>query len=116
MIEAAFDEGLALARQSHALARGTTPHQLMHATWPVLAALYHLGRWDEMAEIVAEHIAAYAEEPAAECQFARDGPVIGATVLAHRGDLAGARELATIVGDPATDVQTASAWQAWFAI
>ena len=115
MVDARFADGLVLARRCRTLSAGTNPHQVMHATWPLLVALYHLGRWAEMDEILDEHLAAVAEEPASDCQFVRDGPVIGATVLAHRGDLAGARALAARSGDPFADLATATAWQARFA-
>ena len=115
MVDARFADGLALARRCHTLSVGTNPHQLMHATWPLLVALYHLGRWTEMDEILDEHLAALAEEPAIGCDFVRDGPVIGATVLAHRGDVAGAHALAARAGDPFADLATATAWQARFA-
>jgi hypothetical protein len=115
-IKADFETGLQLARRCHALARDAVAHQRMHVTWPLLAALYHLGRWDEMVPIAEEHVAAYAQEPAAECQFARDGPLIAASALAHMGQLEQARSLAAIPGDPAADPDTASDWQAWYLV
>jgi hypothetical protein len=75
----------------------------MHATWPLMAALYHLGRWRELLPTADEHVAAFDQDPAVICQFVRDGPVIGATVLAHRGELERARRLAAMVGDPMHD-------------
>jgi hypothetical protein len=62
-----------------------------------------------------EHVAAFDQDPAVICHFVRDGPVIGATVLAHRGELERARRLAAMVGDPMQDRDSASAWQALFA-
>jgi DNA-binding SARP family transcriptional activator len=114
-ISARFEEGLDLARRSHALSVDASPHQRMHATWPVMAALYHLGRWSELLPTVDEHVAAFDQDPAIICQFVRDGPVIGATVLAHRGELERARRLAAMVGEPMHDLDSASAWQAHFA-
>jgi hypothetical protein len=61
-IAGGFQEGMALARRCHELSTGTNPHQLMHATWPLLAALYHLGRWRELAPIVDEHVAAFEQD------------------------------------------------------
>ena len=115
-IAGGFQEGMALARRCHELSAGTNPHQLMHATWPLLAALYQLGRWRELAPIVDEHVAAFEQDPAVECQFVRDGPVIGATVLMHMGEVDRARALAAVVGDPMAEPETASAWQARFAV
>lgn len=104
-----------MARRCHALLAGASPHQRMHATWPLLAALYHLGRWQELLPIVDEHVAAFQQDPAVACQFVRDGPVVGATVLAHLGELERAHALAAMVGDPIDDLDSASAWQARFA-
>ena len=115
-ISAGFKEGLELARRAHALSEGTNPHQLMHATLALITALYHLGRWRELWPIVEQHVAAFEQEPAVWSQFCRDGPVIGATVLAQTGDLERARALAAMVGDPMAELDSASAWQGWFAI
>jgi hypothetical protein len=115
-IKGDFETGLELARRCHALARDAVPHQRMHVTWPLLAALYHLGRWDEMFPIADEHMTAYAQEPAAECQFVRDGPLIAASALAHMGEMDQARSLAAIPGDPAAHPDTASDWQAWYLV
>ena len=115
-IKGDFETGLELAGRCHVLARDAVAHQRMHITWPLLAALYHLGRWDEMFPIAEEHMAAYAQEPAAECQFARDGPLIAASALAHMGQMEQARSLAAIPGDPMANLDTASDWQAWYLV
>jgi tetratricopeptide (TPR) repeat protein len=115
-IKADFETGLDLARRCHALVRNAAAHQQMHVTWPLLAALYQLGRWDEMSPIVEEHMAAYAAEPAVGCQFVRDGPLIAASALAHLGQMDQARSLAAVPGDPAAGPDTATAWQAWYLV
>lgn len=115
-IEGDFETGFGLARRCHALARNPAAHQQMHVTWPLLAALYHLGRWEEMFEIVEEHMAAYAREPAVECHFVRDGPLIAASALADMGEMDQARSLAAVPGDPTAHPDTASAWQAWYLV
>jgi DNA-binding SARP family transcriptional activator len=115
-ISGRFEEGLELARRCYELSTDTNPHQLMHATWTLAAALYRLGRWDELLPVVDEHLAAFREDPAVECQFVRDGPLIGATVWAYRGDRERAGELARMVPDPLLEPASASAWQALFAI
>ena len=115
-IKADFETGLDLARRCRALTPDAVPHQRMHVTWPLLAALYHLGRWDEMFPIVDEHMAAYAQEPATDCLFVRDGPLIAASALAHMGEMDQARSLAAVPGDPAADPATASDWQAWYLV
>ncbi len=73
-------------------------------------------RWDEMVPIVEEHMAAYATEPAVECHFVRDGPLIAASALAHMGQLDQAHSLAAVPGDPAAHPATATAWQAWYLV
>jgi hypothetical protein len=115
-IKADFETGLDLARRCHALARNAAAHQQMHVIWPLLAALYHLGRWEEMFPVAEEHVAAYQKEPAVECHFVRDGPLIAASALAHMGELDRARSLAAVPGDPAARPGTASAWQAWYLV
>jgi class 3 adenylate cyclase/tetratricopeptide (TPR) repeat protein len=115
-IVADFEEGLELARRAHRLAANGSPHQRMHATWPILAALYYLGRWDESLLFVEEHMRAFGEDAALECQFVRDGPVIGATIHAERGEPERARALAAAVGDPLGRVEGATAFEARLAI
>jgi hypothetical protein len=61
-------------------------------------------------------MAAYAREPAVECHFVRDGPLIAASALAHMGEMDQARSLAAVPGDPAARPGTASAWQAWYLV
>jgi hypothetical protein len=61
---------------------------------------------------VEEHVAAFEQDPAVGCQFVRDGPVLGATVLAHVEELERARALAAMVGDPMDNPHSASAWGA----
>jgi DNA-binding SARP family transcriptional activator len=115
-INAEFEQGLALARRAHELAGGSSPHALMHTTLPLMTALFHLGRWDELVPLIDEHAAAFRAEPAMECQFVRDGPVIGALVLTLLGRLDEAHEMAALVGDPLGDLDKASAWQARYAV
>src|SRR5205823_12373758 len=52
----------------------------------VMAALYRLGRWQEVLPVLDEHLAAFAEETVdMNCPFTRGGPVIGALVLDRLG-------------------------------
>ena len=115
-IAAGYEEGLELARRAYDLSMDGSPHQRMHATGPILVALYELGRWQELLPVVDEHLAAFEQDPAIACQHVRDGPIIGATVRAHRGELDQARALAALVGDPLGQLESASAWQARFAV
>jgi class 3 adenylate cyclase/tetratricopeptide (TPR) repeat protein len=107
-----YEEGLELARRSLDLSRDTNPHQIMHGTAPVLEALYELGRWDEVPPFLEEHLRAFRQDPAGECEFVRNGPVLGAMVAAKNGDLPRARELAGLLDDPMNDIDGASPWQA----
>ena len=111
-VTGAYEEGLALARRSLELSRETSPHQMMHGTFPVLEALYELGRWDEIPPVLEEHLNAFRQDPAVECEFVRDGPVLGAMLAARTGDVERARELAGLVDDPMNDIDGASSWQA----
>ena len=106
-----YEEGLRLARRSLELSRDTNPHQVMHGTCPVMMALFELGRWDEIPPILDEHVKAFQLDPAVECDFVRDGPIIGAIVSVRSGDLDRARELSSLLGDPIAEVDRATAWQ-----
>jgi tetratricopeptide (TPR) repeat protein len=111
-----YEKGLDLALRSLELSRETNPHQIMHGTAPVLEALFELGRWDEIPPFLEEHLNAFRQDPAVECGFVRNGPVVGAFLAAKSGDLQGARELAGLLDDPMKDVDGASAWQARLAV
>jgi tetratricopeptide (TPR) repeat protein len=107
-----YEEGLQLARRSLELSRDTNPHQVMHGTCPVMMALYELGRWDDIPPVLDEHLKAFRLDPAVECDFVRDGPIIGGVVSARSGDVDRARTLASLVGDPMAELERATAWQA----
>ncbi|MCI0584490.1 MAG: AAA family ATPase [Chloroflexi bacterium] len=114
-VEADFTGGIELARESRALAGDMNPHQRLHTLWPMMAGLFQLGRIDEVVELADEGAAAFRIEPAVECQFVRDVPVIAGAALAVTGLVGEGRELARLSGDPMTDRSSASAWQARFA-
>jgi class 3 adenylate cyclase/tetratricopeptide (TPR) repeat protein len=96
-----FSEGLELARRSYEIARSLAPHDLMHATYAQMLALYHLGRWDEVLPLLEEHLSVYEGERDVLCFAVRGGPCIGALVLAHRGEPQHARSIAAMaLGDP----------------
>jgi hypothetical protein len=118
-VRADFVQGLELGRRCRDLVGGSGaggPHQLMHTLWPILASLFFLGRWDEMAAPIDEHVAAFRVEPAMECQLVRDGPAIAAAVLILLGRTSEAQEVAALLGDPLADRRDASAWQARLAL
>ncbi len=107
-----YEEGLELALRSLELSRDTNPHQLMHGTCPVMIALYELDRWSEIPAVLEEHLEAFRVDPAIECDFVRDGPIIGGVVAAKTGDMRRGYELRNLVGDPMAEVERATAWQA----
>jgi hypothetical protein len=87
----------------------------MHATWPQLVALYHLGRWTELDDVAEEHLAALrAMGGSFECQFVRDGPFIAATAQAHRGEFVAAQRAVGELGHRQIDVDAWSPWQVRF--
>jgi class 3 adenylate cyclase/tetratricopeptide (TPR) repeat protein len=100
-IEGDYEQGLALAERSHVLGKQLTPHEVMHADYLRLYGDMALGRWSEIDAILEEHVIAFRQDSDMACPYARGGPLIGATVLAHRGELDRARETAALVStDP----------------
>jgi class 3 adenylate cyclase/tetratricopeptide (TPR) repeat protein len=97
-----FAVGLELSRRSYEIARSLAPHDLMHATYGQMLALYHLGRWDEVLPLLEEHLAVYEGERDVLCFAVRGGPCLGALVVAHRGEPERAMSIATMaLGDRA---------------
>jgi len=114
-VRADFRQGLELGRRCRQLlgaAGANGPHQVMHTLWPILVSLFYLGRWNELLGPLDEHVEAFRNEPATECQFVRDGPAIGAATLTLLGRPDEAAETASLLGDPLADRDSASAWQA----
>ena len=115
-MSARYEDGLELGRRAYALTRDDAgPHQLMHVTYPLIAALYHLGRWAELDEFLDEHVAAFRAEPAVHCHFVLDGPIIGAVITMRRGDSGTAARLAGLASEAPIQSTSASAWQSFFA-
>jgi class 3 adenylate cyclase/tetratricopeptide (TPR) repeat protein len=98
MIDLASDykEGLTLASRSYEIAKSLSAHELMHATFSQMEALYHLGRWTELEPFLEEHLAVYEQEAHVLCFAVRGGPFVGALAAANRGDAERARALATL--------------------
>jgi tetratricopeptide (TPR) repeat protein len=107
-----YEEGMELGERSYRLAVERSPHELMHATYTLLDAKYHLGHWTEVPPILGEHLAALRDEADVSCYAVRSGPLIGALVLAHQGRTDQAREVAGAVpiagGTPRFDGMRAS--------
>jgi hypothetical protein len=74
-----FERALDLAEQTRIESRSESAHERMHATYFVMAALYRLGRLDQIPPLVAEHLASFTEETVdMNCPFTRSGPAVGA--------------------------------------
>ncbi|HEU4347923.1 MAG TPA: AAA family ATPase, partial [Actinoplanes sp.] len=90
-----YEQALAQARTSYAVARELFPHDRMHGTYLVMACLEQLGRWSEIDPYLDEHIRLLdGPEAAASCPYIRGGPLVGALALARAGEVERARELA----------------------
>jgi class 3 adenylate cyclase len=96
-IEGHYEEGLALMERSYQLAKQLALHDVLHATFALLYGNASLGRWERIDALLEEHLAAFRQEPDMTCPFIRGGPLISAAILAHRGDLEGAREMVALV-------------------
>ena len=108
-----FERALELARDTRFRAVDLSAHERMHATYFVMAALYRLGRWQEILPLIDEHLAAFGEETVdMNCPFTRGGPVIGALVLDQLGQAdAAARASESIVPNDA-EPGLVEAWMA----
>jgi hypothetical protein len=89
-----FDGNLAHAERAVEVARGLTPHEVMHGTYTLMNARYHLGRWSELETVAEEHLGELAKEPGIGCCYVRSGPLFAALALAHQGRCDRADELA----------------------
>jgi hypothetical protein len=65
----------------------------MHATGFVIAALFWMGRWQDLVPVLDEHVAAFALESDTKCELLHGGILAGASLLEHLGDHDAAREL-----------------------
>jgi hypothetical protein len=58
-----FERALDLAEQTRIDSLPESAHERMHATYFVMAALYRLGRLDQIPPLVDEHLASFTERP-----------------------------------------------------
>jgi class 3 adenylate cyclase/tetratricopeptide (TPR) repeat protein len=95
------EEALELARRSYDEAKRLSAHDLMHATYAQIIALYRLGRWADLLPLLDEHLSVFDQERDVLCFAVRGAPFVGAIVLAHRGDSHRAITIAEMArGDP----------------
>ena len=81
------DRSVELARRGYELARGTSDHELMHCTSPLLRILFAAGHWSEIPEVIDAHLGAYAREGEMACPDVQMGPPFAARFYAERGDV-----------------------------
>jgi class 3 adenylate cyclase/tetratricopeptide (TPR) repeat protein len=96
-MEGNYEEGLELGQRCHDLAQQLSPHEVMHATYLLLYGNAVLGRWSKIDALLEEHLRAYRVELDMTCPYVRSGALIGAAVLARRGELDRAHEIAAMV-------------------
>ena len=85
----------ALPRAERALERGRrlSAHSLMHGTYTTMNVLHHLGGWDRVPALLAEHLDALSAEPGLGCPYVRGGPPLGALGARPPRNAAAARRL-----------------------
>jgi tetratricopeptide (TPR) repeat protein len=86
---------------AHRLGQDLSPHELLHSTFGVMAALFHLGRWQELLGYLDEHVRTFVVDDQSVCPFRPGGLALGAIVLGHRGETDRARSLLATI--PRTD-------------
>jgi class 3 adenylate cyclase len=96
-LEGRYRDGLELAERSYQLAGQLAPHDVLHATYALLYGNASLGRWQLIDALHEQHLKGFRQETDMSCPFVRGGLMVSAAVLAHRGDLDRAREIAALV-------------------
>ena len=91
------ERGRALALRLYEVAKGLSPHELMHATANLILAAYWSGRWDDIPPLLAEHLEALSSETERACGYMSLGPAIAALVDVARGDVERAEERLALV-------------------
>src|SRR3989440_3509089 len=95
-IEGRYEQGLEFAARSVELGRQLAPHDVLHATHALLYGNSSLGRWQLIDALHEEHLENFQKDKDMSCPYVRGGLLISAAVLAHRGDLARARDTAAL--------------------
>jgi class 3 adenylate cyclase/tetratricopeptide (TPR) repeat protein len=96
-VEGRYLESVEPARRAYDLARGASAHARMHGTYARMVGAFHLGRWDEVRELVDEHAELYPEETGVPCGAVNGGVMLGALALAEMGIHERARELLAMI-------------------
>ncbi|MBA2632409.1 MAG: AAA family ATPase [Chloroflexi bacterium] len=96
------DRAVDLAERGYRLALGTSDHELMHTTAPLMRALFWAGRWSEVPALIDAHLAAFVKEKDMSCPEVQAGPPFAARFYAETGDVEHARAAAALVGEGGT--------------
>ncbi len=91
------DRAVDLALRAYELARGTSDHELMHTTAPLLRTLFWAGRWSEVPDVIDAHLASFAREGGMSCPEVQFGPPFAARFYTETGDAERARFAAGLV-------------------
>lgn len=98
------------------LGRELHVHDLCHSTGTLMNALYLAGRWDDIPAYLDEHLRTFKTDAAGTtCPFALGGFQLGAMVLAHRGDVDRAREVAALMPKSEAPIGVVEGFQAMVA-
>ena len=92
------EEVLPTLEEAIKLGRELRVHDACHSTATLMNALFMAGRWNEIPAYLEEHLRTFkADDAGTACPFAMGGFQLGATVLAHRGEVDRAREVAALM-------------------
>jgi len=95
------------------LGRGLRVHDLCHSTAVLISALYLSGRWGEIPELIDEHVRTFnTDEAGTTCPFALGVFQLGATFLAHRGEVDQGRALGVSMPESQAPIGSVEALQA----
>jgi tetratricopeptide (TPR) repeat protein len=91
------EQGRALALRLYEVAKGLSPHELMHATASLIVLAYWSGRWGDIPALLSEHLKALNSETEQVCGYRSLGPAVAALVEVARGDTQAAKEHLALV-------------------
>jgi hypothetical protein len=95
------------------LGRGLRVHDHCHSTAVLISALYLSGQWGEIPQLVDEHVRTFnTDEAGTTCPFALGVFQLGASVLAHRGEIDQGRALGVSMPESQAPIGSVEALQA----
>jgi class 3 adenylate cyclase len=84
--ESRFEESVDPARRAYELAEGASAHARMHGTFSRMYGAFYLGHWEEVRDLVDEHVGLYPQEAGVPCGAVNGGVILGALWLAETGE------------------------------